>query len=56
MRRRASNVRLTNNMVEMEMEASLIDGGNYSMEVFKHVFTQGKMGYFIPRIYLPKNS
>jgi hypothetical protein len=51
-KRRASKVCPTNNMVEMEMEASLINGGNCSREVFRHFFIQGQMGYFIPRTYL----
>jgi hypothetical protein len=52
MRRRTFKVRPTSSMVEMEMEASFIDGGDYSREVFRHFFTQGKMGYFILKTYL----
>lgn len=51
-RKKTSKVCPTSSMVEMEMEESFIDGGNYSREVFRNFFTQGKMGYSIFKTYL----
>jgi len=46
MRRRTFKVCPTSSMVEMEMEASLIDGGDYPGEVFRHFFHSRENGLF----------